>query len=80
MLEKGKISTRQLTILVMLLTIGDSILVIPPSTTHYAKQNAWISSLIGMVVGLLAIYMYSRVAKLYPKLTLIQVIQKVFGK
>lgn len=29
MLEKGKISIRQLTILVMLLTIGDSILVIP---------------------------------------------------
>lgn len=80
MLEKGKLSTRQLTILVMLLTIGDSILVIPPSTTHYAKQNAWISSLIGMIVGLLAIFLYSKFAKLYPNLTLIQVIQKVFGK
>ncbi|MEK4234389.1 MULTISPECIES: GerAB/ArcD/ProY family transporter [Paenibacillus] len=80
MLEKGKISIRQLTILVMLLTIGDSILVIPPSTTHYAKQNAWISSLIGMIVGLLAIFLYSKFAKLYPNLTLIQVIQKVFGK
>ncbi|MEK4191704.1 MULTISPECIES: GerAB/ArcD/ProY family transporter [Paenibacillus] len=80
MLEKGKISTRQLTILVMFLTIGDSILVIPPSTTHYARQNAWISALIGMIVGLLAIYMYSKFAKLYPKLTLIEVIQKAFGK
>lgn len=29
MLEKGKLSIRQLTILVMLVTIGDSILVIP---------------------------------------------------
>jgi spore germination protein KB len=80
MLEKGKLSTRQLTILVMLLTIGDSILVIPPSTTHYARQNAWISTLIGMVIGLLAIYMYSRFIKLYPKLTLIEAIQKAFGK
>jgi spore germination protein KB len=80
MLEKGKISTRQLTILVMFLTIGDSILVIPPSTTHYARQNAWISALIGMIVGLLAIYMYSKFAKLYPKLTLIEAIQKAFGK
>lgn len=80
MLEKGKLSTRQLTILVMFLTIGDSILVIPPSTTHYARQNAWISALIGMIVGLLAIYMYSKFAKLYPRLTLIEAIQKAFGK
>ncbi|WP_143765036.1 GerAB/ArcD/ProY family transporter [Paenibacillus odorifer] len=80
MLEKGKISTRQLTILVMFLTIGDSILVIPPSTSHYARQNAWISALIGMIVGLLAIYMYSKFVKLYPKLTLIEAIQKAFGK
>ncbi|WP_440961156.1 GerAB/ArcD/ProY family transporter [Paenibacillus nitricinens] len=80
MLEKGKISARQLTILVMLLTIGDSILIIPSSTTHYAKQNAWISTLIGLAVGLLANYMYSKFAKLYPKLTLIEAIQKALGK
>lgn len=80
MLEKGKISARQLTILVMLLTIGDSILLIPSSSTHYAAQNAWISTLIGMVLGLLANYMYSKFAKLYPQLTLIEAIQKVFGK
>lgn len=80
MLEKGKISARQLTILVMLLTIGDSILIIPSSTTHYARQNAWISALIGMIAGLLAVYMYSQFVKSYPKLTLIQAIQKTFGK
>jgi spore germination protein KB len=80
MLEKGKISTRQLTILVMFLTIGDSILVIPPSTTYYARQNAWLSALIGMTVGLIALYMYSKFAQLYPKLTLIQAIQKACGK
>lgn len=33
-----------------------------------------------MIVGLLAIFLYSKFAKLYPNLTLIQVIQKVFGK
>lgn len=80
MLEKGKLSPRQLTILVMLLTIGDSILVIPPSTTHYARQNAWISTIIGMVAGLLTTYMYSRFVKAYPNLTLIQAIQKTLGK
>jgi spore germination protein KB len=80
MLEKGKISTRQLTILIMLLTIGDSILIIPSSTTHYARQSAWISTLIGMIAGLLVNYMYSKFTNLYPKLTLIGAIQKAFGK
>lgn len=80
MLEKGKLSTRQLTILVMLLTIGDSILIIPSSTTHYARQSAWISALIGLGVGLLANYMYSKFATWYPGLTLIQAIQKALGK
>lgn len=80
MLEKGKISTRQLTILVMLLTIGDSILIIPSSATHYARQNAWISTLVGMIAGLLAVYTYSKFAKAYPNLTLIEAIQKAFGK
>lgn len=80
MLEKGKISNRQLTILVMLLTIGDSILVIPPAATLYARQNAWISALIGLITGLITIYMYSKFAKWYPTLTLIQAIEKAFGK
>lgn len=80
MLEKGIISNRQLTILVMLFTIGDSILVIPPSTTHFARQNAWISGVIGLMIGLLTIYMYSKFIKFYPKLTLIQAIEKAFGK
>lgn len=69
MLEKGIISTRQLTILVMLLTIGDSILIIPSSST--LRQASGISTLIGLAVGLLANYMHSKFAKVYPKLTLI---------
>lgn len=80
MLEGGKISIRQLTILVMLVTIGDSILVLPSIPTFYAQQDAWISSFIGMAAGLLAVYMLCMIGKLYPHLTLIQSIQQILGK
>jgi spore germination protein KB len=80
MLENVKISIRQFTVLVMLITIGDSILVLPSIAAFEAKQDVWISSLIGLAVGLLAVYIFSMVGKLYPHLTLVQSIQEIFGK
>ncbi|GGH36980.1 GerAB/ArcD/ProY family transporter [Paenibacillus segetis] len=80
MLEGGKISVRQLTILVMLVTLGDSILVLPSIATFDAKQDAWISILIGMVTGLSTVYLFYKVWKLNPHLTLIQSIQQILGK
>ncbi|AJS58882.1 GerAB/ArcD/ProY family transporter [Paenibacillus sp. IHBB 10380] len=78
--ENVKISIRQFTVLVMLITIGDSILVLPSIAAFEAKQDAWISSLIGLAVGLLVVYIFSMVGKLYPHLTLVQSIQEIFGK
>lgn len=77
--EKGKISIRQLTILVMLITIGDSILVLPSTSASFAKQDTWISCLVGLGVGLLAVYLFSVVGNLHPQLTLVQSSQKIFG-
>ncbi|MEK4066643.1 hypothetical protein NYE65_09000 [Peribacillus sp. FSL R5-0717] len=41
MLEKGKIGSRQLLILVILYTLGDSILVLPSVVAFEAEQDAW---------------------------------------
>lgn len=80
MLETGKISSRQFTILVLLTTIGDAVLIFPPPSSEHAKQDVWISTLLGLAAGLLCVLLYSKLAKSFPGLTLIQVIQKVFGK
>ncbi len=80
MLEKGRISPRQFTILVLLTTIGDAVLIFPPPSSHYAKQDVWISTILGLAVGLLCVLLYSKLAKSFPGLTLIQAIQKTFGK
>ncbi|WP_438347376.1 GerAB/ArcD/ProY family transporter [Paenibacillus sp. FA6] len=78
--ENGKISIRQFTLLVMIITIGDSILVLPSITVFKAQQDAWISSFIGVAVGLFAVYIFSMVGKIYPHLTLVQSIQEILGK
>ncbi|OAB48344.1 GerAB/ArcD/ProY family transporter [Paenibacillus antarcticus] len=78
--ENGKISIRQFTILVMIVTIGDSILILPNVSTSFAKQDTWISGIIALLVGLIAVYIFSVLGNLYPKLTFILSIQKILGK
>lgn len=80
MLPKEVINIRQFTILVILLTIGDAILISPSMIVFIALQDAWISALIGLCIGLLVICLFVIVGKLQPKRTLIQLFEKTFGK
>ncbi|TGV17849.1 spore gernimation protein, partial [Mesorhizobium sp. M00.F.Ca.ET.186.01.1.1] len=52
MLDNYKISPRQFMMLVTLVTIGDSVLVLPVISADLAKQDAWIAVMIGLVIGL----------------------------
>ncbi|MGE7766691.1 GerAB/ArcD/ProY family transporter [Peribacillus sp. NPDC096540] len=81
MLEKGKIGSRQLTILVILYTIGDSILVIPTIVASEAKQNGWVSGIFSVAIApLLVVFLYDALRKCYPDLTLVEYSQKILGK
>lgn len=80
MLEKGRISIRQLTIFVMLYTVGSAILIIPSILASNAKQDAWIAALSGMCLGLLVIPMYMALAKRFPKMTLAEYSEMILGK
>jgi spore germination protein KB len=56
---KESIGTRQTAILVMFFIIGDMMLFMPSSISAIAEQDAWISVLIGLPIGIgLAWYMY----------------------
>lgn len=80
MLENGRISLRQFVILVFLVTIGDSILVLPLTSASEAKQDAWVSGLLGVVFGLLIVLLSSIVGKIYPRQTLVEYSGKILGK
>lgn len=50
--EPERISTRQLAVLLLFVTIGDMLLVLPPHVAELVKQDAWIAHLLGVAAGL----------------------------
>lgn len=80
MRSKAELSNRQLTILAILVFIGDMGLVYPSVMTAYANQDGWIAGLISIPLGLAVLWMMLRVYRLYPDLTLVESAMKITGK
>ncbi|WP_342601221.1 endospore germination permease [Psychrobacillus sp. FSL H8-0483] len=80
MIQNVKINSYQFLILVIFFTIGTSILTVPSVLAAGAKQDAWISAIIGTGIGLLFIWLFITIALWFPHLTFIQINEKVFGK
>lgn len=80
MSEPRKISAHQLMVMTVLFNIGSAILVIPSNMASIAKQDAWIASLLGMVVGLGAVWIITSVGILFPQRNLIQITENLLGK
>jgi spore germination protein KB len=79
MLEKGRIGTRQLSILIFMMVVGDMMLIYPSVITSYAKQDAWICALIGVPLGMALILMFLKLCNLYPEKNLIQIARSILG-
>lgn len=77
--EKGRISIRNIAVLVFLSIIGDCVLVYPSLITSISKQDAWISSFLSIPAGLAVLLLLLRVHQLYPDLTFIQLCQRILG-
>ncbi|MFE8697148.1 endospore germination permease [Cytobacillus sp. FJAT-53684] len=74
------ISVKQFTILVVMYTWGSAVLLIPSALATFAKSNAWISSLLGLLFGLLLIFLYVKISAVYPDKTFIELNRVVFGR
>lgn len=79
-MNQRKITARQLKHLVTLFTVGSSILFIPLSTSSQAKQDAWISILLGMAFSLGLIALYSAISRLAPGCTIVEMNRKWLGR
>ncbi|WP_051541187.1 GerAB/ArcD/ProY family transporter [Caldalkalibacillus mannanilyticus] len=80
MIENGKISPNQFTLLVTLSMIGSPILLLPSMLAIEAKQDAWITAILGVGMGLLVICLYNMVGRRMKNTTFIQYHQAVLGK
>jgi spore germination protein KB len=79
MIEKGRLTVRQLASLMFLCTIGEQILVFPSMITSYAQQDAWLSALLGVAGGFGILFIMLVTYKLHPRLNLIQNALRTLG-
>jgi spore germination protein KB len=79
-MENGRISSRQLSVLVIYFIIGDMLLILPSLSVSAAKQDSWLSGGMGLLIGWpIAWFMY-RFSRLFPKLTIIQYNRRILGR
>jgi spore germination protein KB len=76
-MNKVKINAFQLFSLVFLFEMGSAILV---GLGASAKQDAWLSILMGMAGGLLIFLIYHRLYSYYPDMPFTSYVQKIIGK
>jgi len=76
-MEKAKISSSQLFILMVLFELGSALLV--PLAID-AKQDAWLAILLGMVFSFVLLLIYHKLYTYYPDLLPTEYIQKILGK
>lgn len=78
MLEEGKISSRQLTIMTVLYILGSAVLIMPGPLATVAKRDAWIAAILAMVIGLLSIALIHALGRRFPGLTLMAYTELLF--
>jgi spore germination protein KB len=80
MLDNGKINISQFTVFVIIFTLGGVILLTPSLLVVEAKQDGWISGLLGLGIGLMLVWLYSKLGSLYPHKTLVECIEEILYK
>ncbi|MFO1442272.1 endospore germination permease [Bacillus sp. Bva_UNVM-123] len=75
-----KISGIQIFWLIFTLEAGNTLLLTVSDTIKIAKQDAWISYLIASALGVMLVFVSSRVGLLYPRQTLIEFSKTILGK
>ncbi|PHS35182.1 MAG: spore gernimation protein [Alkaliphilus sp.] len=80
MIGNEKISPRQFKFLVILCYIGTSILVTPGNVASVTKQDAWIATILGVLIGLLLVWLYNSLGNNFSNMTLVEYSEKLLGK
>ncbi|MFC4402216.1 GerAB/ArcD/ProY family transporter [Gracilibacillus xinjiangensis] len=75
-----KIDGKQFTILVIMNTLGASIIFIPTIATGFGKENGWLTVFFSIVFGMLIVFMYSLIIKHQAERDIFCLIEDTFGK
>ncbi|MCB2353494.1 GerAB/ArcD/ProY family transporter [Clostridium estertheticum] len=76
-MKNEAISERQATILIILFSLGNSLLI---GSGTQAKQDAWIAVIIAIPFSIILVLMFSKILSLYPGKDLFDILPLVMGK
>lgn len=79
-MEKGKISSLQMAVLLYPSIIATSIISVPSIVAKYAKNDLWIPPILASIAGFATVYIAYELNKLYPKQTVIEFSEQIAGR
>ncbi|MFC4620546.1 endospore germination permease [Camelliibacillus cellulosilyticus] len=80
MIEKGKISTLQMAIVMYLMVGGTSILIIPSITAEKAGRDMWVTPMIASLSGFLLVWVAWKLFQLFPNQSIIGLSEKILSR
>ncbi len=80
MIEKGKISYLELTLIMYITVVGTAILYIPYVTAQHAKRDLWLSPIWGSLSGFLIVIIIVKLSRIFPGKTLIEYCELILGR
>lgn len=80
MIEKGKISSLQIAIVMFPVVVATADLLIPAVISKHAGRDMWLSPFVSSIIGFLTVFIVFKLSKLYPKETLIQYSESILGR
>lgn len=80
MMEKGKISALQMSLLIYPQILATGVLSLPGIAFQYAKRDMWLTPIWGSFSGFLVVFIVYQLHKRFPHDTLVQYSQKILGR
>ncbi|URN96632.1 MAG: spore germination protein [Candidatus Pristimantibacillus lignocellulolyticus] len=79
MQRHAPIDVRQFQILVILFTVGTTVLIAPAGLAELLGQDAWLAPIIAIGPGLLLVLLYNTISSIYPEKTFIELCESLLG-
>ncbi len=79
-MEKRKISSLQMAILMYPSIVATIIIMVPSITAKYAHNDLWLSPILSSIVGFTTVYIAYQLHNLYPNHTVIQFSEQIIGR
>ena len=75
--HNGKISTRQVTILLVLQMFNINVLLLPKLSTYYVGRNGYILPIVAIIIGILYVYCITILTMKFPNMTLVELTKSI---